>query len=67
MITRSSVLQLEVLIWKLPTVDGLPSSSVVVSEISTLKDTHVAVIAPQQDAGQQIRRKREKRPTWHMN
>lgn len=42
MITRSSVLQLEVLIRKLPAVDGLPSSSIVVSEISTLK-THVTV------------------------
>lgn len=37
MITRSSVLQFEVLIWKLPTVDGLSSSAIVVSEISSLK------------------------------
>lgn len=39
MVTRSSVLQLEVLIRKLPSVDRLPSSSIVVGEISTLKDT----------------------------
>lgn len=37
MITRSSVLQLEVFIWKLPSVDGLSSSAIVVGEISTLK------------------------------
>lgn len=37
MITRSSVLQLEVLVRKLPAVDGLSSSSIVVGEVSTLK------------------------------
>lgn len=37
MITRSSVRQLEVLVGKLPAVDGLSSGSIVVGEISTLK------------------------------
>lgn len=41
--TRSSVLQLEVLIRELPSIDRLPPSSVVVGEISTLK-TGIAAI-----------------------
>ena len=41
LITRSSMLQFEVLIGKLPSIDGLPTSSVVVSEISPLSETYV--------------------------
>lgn len=37
MITCSRVLQFEVLIGKLPTVDGFSSRSIVVGEVSTLK------------------------------
>lgn len=40
MITWSCVLQFEVLIRKLPSVDGFSSSSIVVGEVSTLK-THM--------------------------
>lgn len=35
-ITRSSVLQFEVLVRKLPSIDRLPSSSIVISEITSL-------------------------------
>lgn len=68
MITRSSVLQLEVLIGKLPAVNRLPSSSIVVGEISTLK-THTRLYlhcnSTPDDKGTQ--KKEIKTPTWHMN
>lgn len=53
MITWSCVQQFEVLIRKLPSVDGFSSSSVVVGEISALK-TNVNVTL-QQHVGQQVR------------
>lgn len=72
MITRSSVLQFEVLIWKLPTVDGLSSSAIVVSEISSLKARVLVRVAPppphqsRMTAGD-IKVERIKNCTWHMN
>lgn len=56
-ITRSSVLQLEVLIRKLPPIDGLPSSSIVISKVTSLK-THMTVIELQHHIGKQKTQKR---------
>lgn len=47
-VTRSSVRQFEVLIWKLPAVDGLSSSPIVVGEISSLKACVWLVREPRQ-------------------
>lgn len=70
-ITRSSVLQFEVLIWKLPTVDGLSSSAIVVSEISSLKARALVCVVPpphqsRMTAGD-IKVEHIKNCTWHMN
>lgn len=44
MITWPRVLQFEVLIRKFPSVNGLPSSSIVVGEVSTLKTHMIALM-----------------------
>lgn len=56
MITWPRVLQFEVLIRKFPSVNGFPSSSIVVGEVSTLKNAHdLPNVTLQPHAGQQVR------------